>query len=212
VPAREVGGDGYDVRPFERGAWIVIGDVSGHGLRPGMVMMMLQSSVAAVVTATPHASPREVIDVANAVLIESTREWLGETEHAMLLALRYESGGRVVCAGAGEDILVHRAALGRIDRVEPRGVWVGALSDVSEVMGESELLLAPGDVLLLHTDGAISARNAAGEPYGVQRLMAELERLHAEPVEQIRDQLLESIRRWTHHQEDDLTLLVARQR
>jgi sigma-B regulation protein RsbU (phosphoserine phosphatase) len=189
----------------------VLGDVSGHGIRPGMVMMMLQSSVAAVVTATPEASPREVIEVANAVLIESTREWLGEAEHAMLLTLRYESSGRIVYAGAGEDILVYRSQLGRVERVEPHGVWVGALSDVSDVMQESELVLESGDVLLLYTDGVVAARNRDAEAYGVQRLMTELARLHAESVERIRDQLIDSVRQWTARQDDDLTLLVARQ-
>jgi phosphoserine phosphatase RsbU/P len=210
-PAREVGGDGYDVRPFERGAWIALGDVNGHGLRPGMIMMMLQSAVAAVVTATPAASPREVIAVANAVLVESSQQWLGEAEHATLLSLRYESSGRVVYAGAGEEMLIYRASLGSTERVEPRGVWIGALADVSDVMPEAELTLRPGDVLLLYTDGAVGARNERSEPYGVQRLVSELERLHAEPVERIRDELIASVRRWAPRQDDDLTLLVARQ-
>jgi DNA-binding LacI/PurR family transcriptional regulator/serine phosphatase RsbU (regulator of sigma subunit) len=212
MPAAEVGGDGYDVRPFEGGAWISLGQVSGHGLRPGMVMMMLQSSVAAVVTASPEASPREVIAVANAVLSDSTREWLGEAEHALLLALRYESTGHVVYAGAGEDIVIYRARLGRAERIEPRGVLVGALDDVAGAVPPAELLLEPGDVMLLYTDGVVAARSADAEPFGVERLMAELERLHAEPVERIRDGLIAYVLEWAKRQEDDLTVLVARQR
>ncbi len=45
IPASEVGGDYYDVIPVDDGCWIAIGDVSGHGLDAGLVMLMLQSSI-----------------------------------------------------------------------------------------------------------------------------------------------------------------------
>src|SRR5690606_12868213 len=57
VPATEVGGDYFDVLPCPGGCWIGIGDVAGHGLSAGLVMLMIQSIVAATVHVRPELGP-----------------------------------------------------------------------------------------------------------------------------------------------------------
>jgi serine phosphatase RsbU (regulator of sigma subunit) len=56
VPASEVGGDYFDILPVERGGFISIGDVSGHGLGAGLIMLMLQSITTTLVESFPKAS------------------------------------------------------------------------------------------------------------------------------------------------------------
>jgi phosphoserine phosphatase RsbU/P len=211
LPATEVGGDCYDVLPFEGGAWLSIGDVAGHGLGPGVVMMMLQSSVAAVLTANPACTPAAALDVVNAVLFDNVKQRLSQREHATLMLLRYESNGRIVFAGAHEEPLIYRARSGVCEALPAPGLWVGIKENVSDQMPESECRLEPGDVLLLYTDGAIEAMNSSREQYGMERLARELATVHAEPVERIRDHLLRCVQRWMDKQRDDITLVVARQ-
>jgi sigma-B regulation protein RsbU (phosphoserine phosphatase) len=211
VPATEVGGDCYDVLAVPGGAWLSIGDVAGHGLGPGVVMMMLQSSVAAVLRADPEISPAAALEVVNAVLFENLKQRLQQGEHATLMLLRYQSSGQLRFAGAHEEPLVYRARTGRCELLPAPGVWVGIKPSVSGQMPESELRLEAGDVLLLYTDGAVEARNGQRQQYGVQRLAHELETVHAAPVEQIRDHLLRAVQRWMDVQRDDITLVVARQ-
>ena len=74
VPATEVGGDYYDVLPGSGGCWLGIGDVAGHGLRPGLVMMMLQSIVAALGRENFGAAPREIVKIVNAVLYDNVQK------------------------------------------------------------------------------------------------------------------------------------------
>jgi serine phosphatase RsbU (regulator of sigma subunit) len=205
-----VGGDCYDVIPFEGGAWLTIGDVAGHGLGPGVVMMMLQSSVAAVLRQDPHVSPAAALDVVNAVLFDNVKRRLGQDEHATLMLLRYEHDGRVVFAGAHEEPLVYRQRLGRVEALPAPGLWMGIKPVVSGQMPESELRLELGDVLLLYTDGAVEAMNGQRQQLGVERLARELEAVHSEPAERIRDHLLETVRRWTDRQRDDITIVVVR--
>ncbi|MEO8177698.1 MAG: SpoIIE family protein phosphatase [Deltaproteobacteria bacterium] len=211
VPATEVGGDCYDVLPFAGGAWLSIGDVAGHGLGPGVVMMMLQSSVAAVLRADPEISPAAALEVVNAVLFENLKQRLQQGEYATLMLLRYESSGRIRFAGAHEEPLVYRARSGRCELLPAPGLWVGIKPSVRGQMPESEVVLEPDDVLLLYTDGAVEARNANRQQYGVQRLASELEAVHGAPVEQIRDHLLLAVQGWMDKQRDDITLVVARQ-
>jgi sigma-B regulation protein RsbU (phosphoserine phosphatase) len=60
LPAEEVGGDYFDVLPFDGGSWLGIGDVAGHGLPTGLVMLMIQGIVAAATHRRPEARPAQV--------------------------------------------------------------------------------------------------------------------------------------------------------
>jgi len=211
LPATEVGGDYYDVLPVVGGAWLGIGDVAGHGLRPGLVMVMLQSTVAAVVSHAPDIAPREMIEIVNRVLYENVRQRLHQDEHATLSLMRYHRTGSLSFAGAHEDIVVYRASTRRCETISTPGTWVAATRDIASVTVDSSLELARGDVLLLYTDGVLEATNRAREPFGLERLCRELERLGNESIENIRDQLLGSVTGWVQEQNDDIALLVARQ-
>jgi phosphoserine phosphatase RsbU/P len=210
VPATEVGGDYYDVLPGSGGCWLGIGDVAGHGLRPGLVMMMLQSMVAALGRENFSAAPSEIVKIVNAVLYDNVRNRLGQDEHATLTLLRYFASGKLVFAGAHEDLVILRAATGKCERIETIGTWVGATEDIADATEDQHARLEDGDVLLLFTDGAIEAANAAGEQYGIERLCAVLEAARGAPVAEIRDRLLASVQGFLAVQDDDIALLVAR--
>jgi serine phosphatase RsbU (regulator of sigma subunit) len=212
LPATEVGGDYYDVLPTASGCWLGIGDVAGHGLRPGLVMMMLQSVVSALVHSNPDAAPRDVLKVVNDVLYENVRERLRQDEHATLSLISYRKDGELVFAGAHEDMLVLRAETGKVELVPTLGTWVGATRDIAEATQESRYRLRDGDVLLLYTDGVIEAQNGAGEHFGVERLSRELCRLGQAPATEIRDGLCAAVTGFMAEQKDDIAILVARYR
>jgi sigma-B regulation protein RsbU (phosphoserine phosphatase) len=212
LPATEVGGDYYDVLPTPRGCWIGIGDVAGHGLRPGLVMMMLQSIVSALVRANPTSAPRDLLRVVNAVLYENVRERLGQDEHATLSLIHYQDDGELAFAGAHEDMLVLRAATGKVEVVPTLGTWVGATKDIDDATQDARCRLRDGDVLLLYTDGVIEAENAAKEQFGPERLARLLERLGDESSAKIRDALCAAVTEFMSEQRDDIALLVARYR
>ena len=209
-PADNVGGDYYDFRPFEGGAWIAIGDVSGHGLDAGLLMLMTQSAVAALLQGKPHAKPSEIVVHLNETLHANVRERLQQDDHVTLSLLKYTSDGRVQFAGAHEDLLVYRRAGRRLEQVATHGTWLGGRRDLRSVTVDSELQLYDGDVLLLHTDGITEAMNERKRMFGIERLGAALlangEREPAEIVAAI----LGEVEAWMHVQHDDLSLFVAR--
>ncbi|HZU84240.1 MAG TPA: SpoIIE family protein phosphatase [Polyangiaceae bacterium] len=211
-PATEVSGDYYDVVPTVDGCWMGIGDATGHGLTAGLVMLMVQSAVSATARRDPRAAPEEVLAVVNAVVYEHVRHRMRQSDAATLTLLRYERPGRLRCAGAHEPILVCRADDGRIDLVETLGTWVGLVPDVRGATTETAFELGPGDTMLLYTDGITEARNDRGEMFGVERLADALAQRRHDPVEQLRDGLLARIEAWSDKREDDMTLMVARQR
>jgi sigma-B regulation protein RsbU (phosphoserine phosphatase) len=210
-PADEVGGDYYDVQPALDGCWIGIGDVAGHGLTAGLVMMMTQSAIAALVRTRPSASPGELVSTLNRVIFENVRKRLAQREHMTLSLLRYRRDGSVSFAGAHEDIVVCRTD-GKSELVETPGTWIGAVEDVSAFSNDYELKLNDGDLMVLHTDGLTQAIDASGTLFGVERLCAEVERLRERPPQEICDHLMAEVLRWSPVLQDDVTVMVLRYR
>jgi sigma-B regulation protein RsbU (phosphoserine phosphatase) len=210
VPADQVGGDYYDVFNTTDGCWIGIGDVTGHGLLAGMIMLMMQSAVSALVDALPEGTPAQLVCRLNHVMRRNIRERLGETDHATFVMLRYREAGHFTLAGAHEDLLIYRAASGSCERLVPEGVWLGIADDIEAATHDQRFDLAPGDVLLLYTDGLIEARNASLEEFGIERVENILRARARSPVDTIREQLVAAVREWTPVQQDDVTLIVAR--
>jgi phosphoserine phosphatase RsbU/P len=210
--ATEVGGDYYDVIPVsDDGCWLGIGDVAGHGLGTGLVMLMMQSGISALCRKLPDATPRELLLALNAMLVDNVRMRLGQREHATLTLLRYRQDGRIAFAGAHEEILILRAATGRCERLPTPGPWVGAKRAIEAGTVESNIQLQPGDLLVLYTDGLIEAMGRDGrERFGTDRLAALVETHGASAPVAVRDALLAALDVFAEKLDDDVTLLVAR--
>ncbi len=208
--ATEVGGDYYDVLPVDGGCWIGIGDVSGHGVTSGLIMLMVQSVVAALVAQDPTASPRDAVTILNRVLFENIRHRLIKDDFVTLSLLRV-SHQQIVFAGAHEHFLVCRARTGVAEPIVTPGTWLGVVPDVGGFTTETTIDLEPDDLVVLYTDGITEARNSAGEQYGLERLGAAVERFRHQPIEEVRNGLLDEVTSWTARQDDDATLVLLRQ-
>ena len=213
IPATEVGGDYFDILPFAGGCWLGIGDVAGHGLHAGLVMMMIQSIVSAITHDHPQSSPAQVWAVLNAVLCDNVRTRLERDEHATLTLIRYDDRGRIVYAGAHEDILIYRARQERCEVITTEGIWAGITPDLPPgITPDRECLLEPGDTVLLHTDGITEATNTAREMFGRSRLHRAFEEAADKDVDGVRDHVLEAVRHFMSAQADDMTVVVLRYR
>ncbi|MDB4945373.1 MAG: uncharacterized protein JWP97_4907 [Labilithrix sp.] len=208
-PTTEVGGDYYDVIPTADGCWIGVGDVSGHGLGAGVVMLMLQSCIASLVRAQPDASPARVACLVNEVLFDNIRNRMKRRDHATLSILRLTHDGVVRLAGAHEDILVWRAASRTVERVETPGTWVGAVRSIEPATEETRFELAPGDTMVLYTDGITEARRA-GEQLGLERIEALMnEHAGSAPVT-LKDAIVSAVHSWSDQLQDDISVVVVR--
>jgi sigma-B regulation protein RsbU (phosphoserine phosphatase) len=210
VTTTEVGGDYFDVLPTADGGWMAIGDVAGHGLAAGMLMMMAQAAVAALVQRRPDATPGEILAALNTVVHENVRQRLGRDDYLTLTLLRYYRDGRVVFAGAHEDLLVCRASTGRCEAVATAGVWMGMMREAAGKLPQSELGLRRGDLLVLRTDGITETRDGADRQFGPERLVAVVEEARHCPTAEIVDRVFAATRAWRADPEDDQTLLVMR--
>jgi serine phosphatase RsbU (regulator of sigma subunit) len=204
-----VGGDYYDVQATPEGGWLAIGDVSGHGLNAGLVMLMLESAMLTVQRALPQGSPSDALRIVNQVLYDNVAQRLGREDYVTLTLLRYERSGRIRFAGGHQDIVLWRAATGTIELVGTPGPWMAVLGDL-EQPEHGELTLEDGDLMILFTDGIIEARDRDGTLFDMHRLCNVIRELAWETPAKVRDGIMAKVIRFLHVQEDDMTLLVAR--
>lgn len=209
-PADEVGGDYYDVIPAADGGWIGIGDVAGHGLDAGLIMVMAQSGIAALVAADPDAPPSRVLGTLNRVLYDNVKTRLESNRHMTLSLVRYHQDGRLVVAGAHMDMLRLRARASACEHLATTGTWLALVDDIASVTVDATHHLEEGDLIVLYSDGLVEAANARGEQLGIERVDACVIEARDRPTADICERLFALAHGWGKTQEDDITVLVMR--
>jgi serine phosphatase RsbU (regulator of sigma subunit)/anti-sigma regulatory factor (Ser/Thr protein kinase) len=201
-PAREVGGDFYDFIELRDGfVGIVVGDVTDKGVPAAMVMSATRSVLRA--SAQRLVSPGEVLQRVNEVLAPDMPPKMFVT---CLYAVLDPASGQLRYANAGHSLPFVRTEAGVIE-LRARGMPLGLLPGMA--YEEKEAVLAPGDSVLLHSDGLAEAHSPDREMFGNPRL-AELVGERPGGNDLI-DLLLTELDRFTGahwEQEDDITLVT----
>jgi serine phosphatase RsbU (regulator of sigma subunit) len=212
VTASSVGGDYYDVLHVDGVAWIVIGDVAGHGVTAGLSMMITQTAVHTVIRSAGDRShsltPSLLLSQVNAA-VRTNMQKIGEDQYMTIMALRVD-GNEVRFAGLHQDLLVYRASSATVQRIESRGVWIGLLDDITGLLDDDSFKLDDGDMILLYTDGVTEVagdeRGLLGTD-GLASLLRDLAAAGAEPSDVVKG-VVERASRTTLR--DDVTVLAAR--
>jgi sigma-B regulation protein RsbU (phosphoserine phosphatase) len=165
-PARELGGDYFDILRFPDGSiGLCIADVEGKGLPAALVMSSLQAAVRAL--ASPEMGPGALCARLNAIFSE---ELPAERSISLFYARLEPDGHRLTFANAGHLPPVVRRRAGAPERLSIGGVVLGRLPH--RTYAEGQVVLGPGDALVLYTDGVTEAMNGAEEEFGEARIAA----------------------------------------
>jgi sigma-B regulation protein RsbU (phosphoserine phosphatase) len=169
IPARQVSGDYFDYLQIDEHRWgIVIADVSGKGIPAALITGMCRSLVRSA--AQTSTSPAEVLRAVNRRLYPDIKQ---DMFVSMLYLVVDTRNSDVTVARAGHDPpLLYRAAGREIIPLRTPGMAVGIDSGevFDRVTDEQTVTLAPGDGILLYTDGATEALDAHGSEFGLARL------------------------------------------
>ena len=209
-PAEEVGGDYYDFFETPHGErWLAIGDVSGHGVESGLVMMMTQTAIATLVNANPNRTPSDVFVHTNRVIRDNVAR-LGGHRYMTLNVVRVEDT-RLIVAGKHQDFFVWRAKTGVVEIITNEGPWIGVVDDVRRSVEDQTLSLEVGDWVLLHTDGLTEAANASGVMFGEAGLRRVLGEVAGKvPLREAVGLIRARVEAYQQKQEDDLTIVMLR--
>lgn len=165
-PAAGVGGDCFDLIPFGPSTvGVCIADVVGKGIPAALLMSNLQAAVRAF--ATEAADPGELCQQVNRILCGR----IAEGRFISFFYCRIDTAlGILTYANAGHYLPVVVHVDGTVSRLSDGGTILGVFSDACYEQGS--IPLASGDRVILFTDGITEAENAAGDPFGEDRLIA----------------------------------------
>ncbi|KGE71561.1 PP2C family protein-serine/threonine phosphatase [Spirochaeta lutea] len=208
IPAKGVSGDYYDIIPLTRAGklGLVICDVAGKGVPASLIMVMIRTIVHLVAAGTKDASK---------VLTWINRGIAGSIDIERFATLSYmtydpETGVMEYSNAGHHPLVVLRRESKKIERIDAPGLPIGLERDAK--YERKVLKLAPGDVVMVYTDGIIEAMNPAGEQYEEERLQAVFRDNVDREAKEILDAIKDDIDRFVGNakQHDDQTLIIMK--
>jgi sigma-B regulation protein RsbU (phosphoserine phosphatase) len=215
APAQQVGGDLYDFFPLgESRLGIVVADVSGKGIPASLLMAICRTNLRQLVAR--FESPAQVLTALNRALAVDIQSGLYITMLYVVVDVEHNT---LTLARAGHErpLLVRRdsppgPAPGEF--VASEGMALGMVDDTlfTEAMEEHTEPFAPGDTLVLYTDGVTEAPNEEGKEFSGARLVDVVRARQDRPAREINDAILAAVQQFTGEtaQRDDFTLVTVR--
>jgi phosphoserine phosphatase RsbU/P len=201
VPMTSIAGDFYDfLVAGEATAGLLIADVSGHGIPAALIASMVKLAA---------SSQKDHIDDPASLLADMNRALCGNTQNQFVTAayayLDACAGSLRYAAAAHPPMLLLRA--GQVSAIEENGLMLAAFTFAAYTTAQRDF--APGDRLLLYTDGLIEAADAAGTEFGLDRLSLHLAETRTLPPDAAADRIIAAVQAWAQKQSDDLTLILC---
>ena len=206
IPAREVGGDLYDVVKLDQNrVAITIGDVCGKGVPASLFMAITQTVMRLVVRASEDL--RAEVGAANDLIVANNREEMFTTLFCGVIDA--PSGTVTYCNCGHNPPLVLRRGQGTFEPLRACGPPLGIMGGMT--YKPREIALAPGDMLLLYTDGVTEAENWETAQFGMERLEAAVLATLGEPARRVVEEVIARVTAFAGGapQSDDITCLAV---
>lgn len=204
---QDVGGDYYDIINLKDKRFAVIGDVSGHGVTPGLVSMMLQASLHTILRYQPDIPLNRLLSVLNEMLYYNIKS-IEDNRYVTLVILKLEDEGKVYFSGEHEEILLYRKETSQTEFIPVKGMWLGIEENIDSHLEEGYFKMEIGDVILLYTDGVTESYKGKHELFGKEKLKSILDRHGHLDTDSIKSKILDELESYTRH--DDVSFLVIK--
>jgi len=204
IPATEVGGDYYDYFVVGERLAIVCGDVSGHGLAAGIVLASIRSGFTLLRDAL--TDPARVLRQLHDLVRDTSRRRTLVTCSVVLLD---REARKATIASAGHPPVILRSG----ESAEPVELYAPPLGvRLPFEIPRREVAIAPGDILVLHSDGVYESIDAHGATYGIDRIVSVVSQNGHANAAELRDAIVRDVEqfRGSGKQLDDVTVVVAR--
>jgi phosphoserine phosphatase RsbU/P len=206
LPARQVGGDFYDIfRLGENKIGVLIGDVADKGIPSAIFMARVHALI--VTQAEGLNSPGDVLRKVNKYVTQLDKSVQFVTA---LYGILDTETGEFSYARAGHEPPVYLNSQGEIQRLPHQsGMALGL--DVPIMLDEAGIFLSSGSLLIMFTDGLTDCRNPKGESFGLGRIMNTLTNLQDASAQASCDQLFEALQMYQRgaKQDDDVALVAV---
>ncbi len=205
--ARQVSGDFYDFVPLGGGRWgITIADVSDKGMAAALFMALSRTILRTMAIGKP--TPHEAVDRANDIILADAHSDMFVTVFYMALD---PQTGHITYVNAGHNPpLLYRGATQEVVPLSEHGIALGVVPNIT--LEDHDLVIEPGDVLLMYTDGVTETMNAQEEEFGPERLTETLVRCAGLTTEGLLAEITRNVKEFAGDgaAADDLTMIALK--
>lgn len=208
--ATEVGGDSYDIIGQGDNYYVYIGDVTGHGVAAGFVMMIVNALISGFSKIVEDSA--DILAKTNEILKPRVKSNILMT----LLMIRWnEHEKKMYMTGAGHEyLIVYKASQKKAFKIKSGGVALGMTKNISKILKETQISVERDDIIVLYTDGITEARNGKSESdmmLGIDRLVDIIENTPMKTAQGVFNNITIELSRFMgygHKQFDDITLIT----
>ena len=213
LTADKVGGDYHDIiLDKKENLWLSIGDVSGHGVTSGLIMMMAQT-IHTTIAASLECDARSAVAIINQILYENVHERLKEKHFMTFNTMKYLGNGKFQHAGAHLRIIVYRQKSGKCELIKTKGVYLNFKKNIFKSTKNSYFEMYEGDVMVLYTDGLTEAQDSNGELLDIDRFIKIIESYAHHKPEVMKNNIMADVIKWCNNKiNDDMTLLIIKRK
>jgi len=212
TPATEVWGDSLDIiAGSDSNHYIYVGDVTGHGVASGFIMMMVNALISAF--SLSEANGASILARTNAILKPRIKQNMMMT----CVMLRWDATQKkMYYTGAGHEfILVYKQKENTVYKLKSGGVALGMIKDSSKILKEQQISFVPWDIIILYTDGISEARYRSeqnGLLFSVDRIVESIMSLGVKSAGTVFRNITINLSAWMwykYKQYDDISLIVV---
>lgn len=168
-PMGKVSGDYYDVFYFSKKIFVLMADVSGHGVPAAMITMAAKQAFSQVIH--EDNKPADIFKEVNKIILDQVKT----SDYLSAFLLRIDEKNRLTYGNAAHPQAIHYIhARQEYQLLDTEGMFIGAMEEASDFYANSELKLQSGDRIYLYTDGVIEHKNISGEQFGMDRFIETL--------------------------------------
>jgi len=206
IPAKEVGGDFYDVIPIDNDKFLIcLGDVSGKGMPAALLVANLQATIHSLLL--DHKDPADLVEQTNRLIFSSTTS---DKFITFFLGILDTKNQEFLYCNAGHDNPCVLTTNGTYTELSIGGLLLGFLPQFDYI--KDTYTFHDGEIIAIYTDGVTEAMNKQEEEYGLDRLQQNIQTHHEKSAQEMLDIILKDIE--THvagePQMDDITLLILK--
>ncbi len=205
-PMQKVSGDFLNIYKKDKAIFVLLADVSGHGVPAALITMAANDTFGAAIRHTD--SPAAVFREVNTLLSEQIKT----QDYLTAFLVRIDEKLRMTYANASHQKALHyRRKRNTIESYDTNGLFIGAMPDATDTYEEKFSRLEYGDMLVLFTDGITEQVNPAGEEFGLERLQELIMQHHDRSGQQIADAVREELLSFAGGSriKDDVSMLVV---
>lgn len=165
-PMGKVSGDYYDIFRLSGHVFVLLADVSGHGVPAALITMLAKQAFSNVVH--EMLNPDEIFRQVNEIIVNRVET----SDYLTCFLLKIDQRNRVIFGSGGHPNAIHyEYKTEKMQLLDTNGMFIGSMLEANEFYENGTTKLKSGDRIFLYTDGLVEHRNPEGEQFGLERVL-----------------------------------------